>query len=460
MYNNRKLNKIKVSCSILLGLSVMLVSCKKSDWYDVKSKSSLVIPASVADFQGLIDNYQVMNVNHVSLGEIASDDAYITDLSFGQLLPKERNAYTWSHNEPYLLLNDWGNGQDGVYLRVYYANLALDGLKKLNSSSDVQYNNVKGQALFTRSANLFELAQVFAPPYDPATAANELGIPVRLESDVNIPSKRGSLKDMYDQIINDLKEASNLMPEYALVPTRPSKGAAYALLARIYLSMENYDQAGFYANECLKIAPALLDFNSITTTSPAIPPYNQEVMFQSLMVNSGGLSYLSLIDRDLYDSYEANDLRKTKFFLLNANNTVSFNGSYFYAAPFNGLATDEVYLIRAEANARAGKADAAMGDLNTLLRKRYVTNTYVDKTAGSADDALRKVLAERRKELIRRGQRWLDLRRLNRDERFRKTFTRVVAGNTYTLEPGSYKYTFPIPDDVIEKSGIQQNKGW
>lgn len=58
--------------------------------------------------------------------------------------------------------------------------------------------------------------------------------------------------------------------------------------------------------------------------------------------------------------------------------------------PFTGIATDEVWLIRAEALAKTGQWQAAMADLNTLLQKRWRTGTFVPLTALNATDALEK----------------------------------------------------------------------
>ncbi|HSC36481.1 MAG TPA: RagB/SusD family nutrient uptake outer membrane protein, partial [Chitinophagaceae bacterium] len=93
-----------------------------------------------------------------------------------------------------------------------------------------------------------------------------------------------------------------------------------------------------------------------------------------------------------------------------------------------------------------------------LLAKRYTTNGLVPRVAVNAADALSKVLQERRKELLLRGLRWTDLRRLNRDPAHATTISHAAGGLTYVLAPASV-YTFPIPDDIIQLSGIAQNPG-
>ena len=116
-----------------------------------------------------------------------------------------------------------------------------------------------------------------------------------------------------------------------------------------------------------------------------------------------------------------------------------------------------MYLIRAEAAARAGLKDSALADLNRLLSTRWKTGTFVPYAAGSADQALDIILAERRKELIMRGTRWFDLRRLNKEPRFAKTLVRIQNSTTYTLSPNDNRYTFLIPAQVIALTGMQQN---
>lgn len=438
-------------------------SCKK-DWLDIKSDKKLTVPATLSDFQGLIDDVFVMNYNAINLGNISSDGYYVTDISFlNATIDYRKDAYVWEHSVQHLADNsssDWYN----EYRRILNCNVVLDGLKKIKPSDEEinQFNNVKGQALFIRARAFFCLAQIYASPYDPASSAQDLGIILKLSSDVTLPSKRSTVKETYDQIISDLLLAKELLPEKAAFLARPSKLAVYAFLSRVYLSMNNYDDAFSFSNQLLNSYSSLLDFNDVSASLTSLGLYNKEVIYHYTMRSYSFITSSCLIDPALFNLYDTNDLRCTRFFRKNSDNTISFKGNYDASNTplFSGLAVDEQYLIRAECYARRGNKELAMADLNQLLKNRYERSNFTPFTATDENDALKKILIERKKELILRDVRWTDLRRLNKDPKFAVTLTRTVAGKTYTLEPNSYKYAFPIPDDIIQHSGVQQNPGW
>jgi hypothetical protein len=284
--------------------------------------------------------------------------------------------------------------------------------------------------------------------------------------EINQPSKRSTLKETYDQIIRDLTDASRLLDDPLSVQyrNRPGKAAAFAALARVYLSMRSYEKANAAADSSLKYYDRLIDYNSI---DPAhflpFKPQNDETLCQARLLSSSlvvvGISTPGcIIDSLLYRSYEPNDLRKKIYFRLNNDGLPNIKGGYTGTIfTFSGLAVDEVMLIRAECLARANKVQEAMNVLNTLLRKRWATGTYVDKVAVSRDAALRIILDERKKELVFRGTRWTDLKRLNREGANIK-LTRKIKGTVFTLPPSDPKYILPIPPDVISLGGIQQNQ--
>jgi uncharacterized protein with PhoU and TrkA domain len=113
-------------------------------------------------------------------------------------------------------------------------------------------------------------------------------------------------------------------------------------------------------------------------------------------------------------------------------------------------------LIRAECDARKGNIPDAMADLNSLLEKRYKTGTFVPLAINDSKEALKKILLERRKELVMRGLRWIDIKRLNKEDH-QITLIRKIEDQTYTILPNSDYYALPLPDDIIRITGMQQN---
>src|SRR5690606_27744117 len=121
---------------------------------------------------------------------------------------------------------------------------------------------------------------------------------------------RTSLKDTYKQIIMDLEESVLSLPNFVEFPTRPSKAAAFGLLARTYLQMRDYEQAKKYSDSTLLIKNELMDYNTVDSTL-RIPfkQFNKEVLFHQNMFSVNGY-----VDDELYNSYQADDLRKTLYF--------------------------------------------------------------------------------------------------------------------------------------------------
>jgi tetratricopeptide (TPR) repeat protein len=285
-----------------------------------------------------------------------------------------------------------------------------------------------------------------------------------MTSDVEAPASRSTVKETYDQVINDLKTAADLLPATVTVSMQPGKAAAYAMLSRVYLSMREYTDAEIYATKALQLSNTLMDYNSLTLSGSSFLPSNMlanpEIVYNSRTASvvfngSGG----AITDSTLYRSYDADDLRQTVFYRI-SNNNPYWRGAYSAGTDgngiFDGLCTDELFLNRAECRARANNISGAMDDLNALLIKRWRTGTFTLVTATDAADALNKVLVERRKELVYRGLRWTDLRRLNL-EGANITLKRIINNTTYTLPPNDLRWVLLIPEIEITRSGIPQN---
>jgi hypothetical protein len=452
--------RLQYFIKILLAGCLLFASCKK--YLDVQADGALQIPTTIADLQAMLDNVDVMNGMSSgqrgivpALGEAAGNDYFVTGFPKTTANTGMKNLYTWCDDFT-TKYYDWAYGYDAIR----YANTVLEGAAKIQPSPSEQhsYNNVRGSALFFRGFMYFQLLQIFAPPYNSQTAKNDFGIALKFKSDVNEPIKRSRLQESYDRIITDVKEAIELLPNAPPggIVTRPAKPAAYALLAKTYLVMHQYDSGLYYSNACLKLKNDLLNYNDTNKVQVnANFPFSQlndEVIFHSCLVQPNiSLLFSPMrhrVDSNLYQLYDLNDLRKSLYFKNQATGR-SFRGSYDGSTTFfGGIAVDEVYLIRAECKVRTGYTKDAMSDLNALLEKRWKTGAFIPIIITDSANALQTILTERRKELVFRGIHWSDLRRLN-SEGANIIIQRWLDGELFILPPNSPNYTFLIPTDAI-----------
>lgn len=450
--------------NVLLLLGLCLIGCHK-DLLDEKPVSTIVIPTTYADFWTLLDNDLVMD-RTTGLAESSADDYFFFSDYWSTLSALERNSHIWA--------KDIYEGNGGVedwnlpYSQVLNCNVVLEGLNKLDRNiNPTLWDNTRGTALFKRAFAFYNVAQLFAQPYDSATAGTALGIPLKLTADVNSATTRSSVQQTYIQILSDLKEATWLLSQTLpdSIRNRPSRVAAYGLMSRVYLSMRDYVHAGSYADSCLQLNAQLIDYSMLNTASNTPFSiwnvenlYHTKVPFNAQMQSVLPSAGQAIIDTALVASYSAGDLRKILFFSSFSGNYVTRKAFYdpAIATLYTGVAVDEVLLNRAECYARKGLTDLAMGDLNRLLVNRYVKGLYSPPVISSSKEALVFILSERRKELVMRSLRWTDLRRLN-IEGAMIVCHRIINGIHYDLLPNSNLYTLPIPPDVINTSHIQQN---
>ena len=436
---------------LLLVMTWGLSGCEK--FLDEKSDKQLIVPSSLGDLQSLIDDFSSVNSSDPGVGELASDDYYLTDDVWAARKEEDQRAYIW---EPDYSVTEttWFTS----YRTVYYTNIILEQLGKIERGSDNQreWDNVKGQAHFLRARNFLQVAAIWSLAYDPNTASEDLGIPLRLSSDFNIPSKRSSVKETYEQIVADLEQAISLLPVIPRHVLRPSKPAAHALLARAYLFMGDYENCFLHADASLGMKSDLMDYSVLDggKTYP-IPLFNEEILYYSVAAPATNPTINvnnANVDTVLYSWYDDGDLRKDLFFSENANGTHRIRGNYSgNSSRFFGLAVDEVYLMRAECHTRAGNIADALKDVNHLLAHRYRDDQQIGIT--DQQELLAYILRERRKELLFRGIRFPDVKRQNK-ENGNIEFKRILNGQEYVLPPNDLRFALSIPEGVIERGPL------
>ncbi len=447
---------IKLSFAVF---SIFLsMSCDK-EWLDEKQDIKLIVPSTLSDMELLL-NEDVFQLDARGASEIACDDYEFTSEQFNSLYNGvDRDMITWKSMEIPKYgdksLDEW----DLSYSEIQITNIVLEGLEKiqLNESNKLQFNRIKGTALYHRAKQHLNLVMTFCKYYDKESADIDPGIPLKLSSNINEKVIRASLENTYSKIILDLKQAANLLPSTQSNQTFIAKGGAYGLLARTYLFTDNYIEALNASDSSYKYHNYIENYNNVsgTPSRPFLNIYTKEMHVLGILRKQAENFSVGRISKELYDMYDQDDLRKTLFFRINSDNKPTFRGSYRGGQLFSATATDEILLIKAECSARLNKPSEARNALNILLQNRFKSGKYNPISTSDNNELLDISIRERRKELLARGVRWQDLKRLNRDARYATTLTRKIGNEVFTLAPNDAKYIFPIPKYIKNFTGIE-----
>ena len=426
----------------LIFLVLGLWAC--DGFLDEKPNKTIDSPTSFESLQAILDNSGTMNL-HPALSLIVGGEYFSDDAGVMALPPWQQNLYLWK-SQPFQIddqVFDWRS----MYNQIQHANVVLEEVEKL-PSSDPRWNTIRGSALFFRAYAYFNIYSLFLDGPNLESQDLDTKIPIRNGTAITLSAEFAGKEEIINLIRSDLNEAELLLPSQAQYPFKPTKTAAQALKARVFLAWENYEEALQEAEKVLDSYSELIDYNSLDprVTYP-FPLFNKEVIWQSRL---GGYSFMYSqtafqVEPELYRLYDSLDLRKELFFVTRTNGFINFRGSYDGSITlFSGVTTAEIYLTLAETLVRTGDWLTGVDYLNQFLSNRYPSG--ISPLEFSApEEALTRIIEERQKELAFRGIRWLDLRRLNKDPDFQVTLKRNFEGQEYKLEPESASYVLPIP---------------
>lgn len=446
---------LKIALIVLIGTQLM--SCEQ--FLELKPDAKLKVATTLNDLDAVMNNTSVMNYYTMGIGEASADNYYVDYNVWKSLDQGERDMYTWGNE---IFYQSSSNPWMDYYRVVYYANFVLSNLESmthLEVSQNSFYNNLKGRALFFRAYSFFKLVTLFSKTYDLNTADSDLGIPLRLSDDFNKPTTRASVHECYLQICDDLIAAKDLLNDRSTNQHEPSRHAALLLLSWTSLIMQDFQMAARYGQDALSIDDRLVDYTMYNgSNSFPFEMNNREVAFIVGGVNNLIGYWYSKIDIDLYESYSPHDFRKSLFFGSNKDGSIYFRGSYLGAnGLFMGLANTDAYFNIAESLIRLGQVSEGLRYLNEVLKVRYF-NANIPVVQGiDSKSALQLTLSERRKEFIMRDSRWIDIKRLNKFEDSRVILKRLLNGTEYVLGINDNKFALPIPEEVIQITGIPQN---
>ena len=383
----------------------------------------------------------------------------------------------------------------GMYRQIFNANVVLTYAGEVDGDADLK-EELKADAHFIRAYCYWFLANTYCMPYAQGKNEQEPGMTLKKSTDYEEPLQRSTLQQTYDLILADLTEAMKIAREDVdpKMPWRVSKKAVEALLSRIHLFMGNYDEALTHTNNALASTTAqLVDFHTIKAGNPGIYTNPRDTLKYSELNDWRADKWLywkefyitrvsqvtsPVPSQGLLSLYDQNNDLRFKWFMIPKYNrvngsTIPYYGYFFFNSGSyipTGPTVAEMLLNKAEILARKGDVAGAMDAVNILRAKRM--NTAAPLSATDTDDAIKKVLDERRRELPF-SFRWFDIRRFSvnnypaDDVTVSRTYWNVT-GNTvdrtatqvYTIPSGSRMWTLPVPNlEIAQSKGvIQQNQ--
>lgn len=339
----------------------------------------------------------------------------------------------------------WNNS----YNLIYASNSILEGLEDNTALSEMDREQLQGEALFLRGFIHFYLSQLFGDiPYVTQTDYRENTLTGKLES-----------SEIYERLIADLEGAMDLLPESYVVPdrVRVNRYAAMAFLARVALYSGDWDRAVTLSDEVLDRTDL---YSWEENLGQVFLKGNQGTLWQLKPVSSGGNTLEAqtfifesgppinqgALTQSFMNGFAPGDERAVHWTRGITNGTTVWYHPYKYKAntPTGSslehsvvLRLGELYLIRAEAKMQLGDLDGAMADLNKI-RGRAGLSDLENLGRIGLETAL---IKERRYELFTEfGHRWFDLKRFQK-----------VGEVLGPLKPNwqEYQLLFPIPQSEL-----------
>lgn len=481
---------------VLIVLTISFVSCEdflEKNPHDATEQEDIL--NNEADAQTLLNGVYASFKSSSSYGQnltILTDIMTDATLAAAGFTNELGQMYAWNISPGTSEVGSvWGNH----YSAIYNANFLINNIDKLDGDT-ANLSRIKGEALIARALLHHNLIRLFGKAYNASTAAEDLGIPYKVDTEVAKP-KRNSVNEVYDFILQDIEQAIALLEPLNEVSDYMDYIGAYpdnmyftqyfakGLAARVALDMKNYDDVISYTSDVIdnsgcqladsvgfvnmwlndvgteiiwKVGYSATDFGSA-------PGY--QFFIRNNKENAPNPNYIP--SEWLTNMYaQSNDVRANTYFIQTLTG-YGWTGILTQKYPTNPMFDDqgtnmpkpmrlaEMVLMRAEAYAYTDMAEMACEDLDLLLNSRLKQHSGIN-TSG---DPLKAFIAnERIKELIYEGAYWYDLKRMN------KGFQRVPQDNTSIsndlyISADDYRWQWPIPTAEINgNSNITQNEGY
>lgn len=476
----------KIICIASLA-SILTMSCQ-NDFINLNPISTVSVDAvykTDKDFQDAVVGVYSMLKNQYQdfwiFGDLRSDDSWHALGNDAFLISVDKFNM---NGDAALMINTWRN----YYSAINRANLVLSKIETADPAVVTNKTRHVAEAKFLRAFAYFDLVRIFGDvPLNTVPTSIAEGY----------TKKRESVDKIYDEvIIKDLLEAEAGLPEkYTGVDVgRVTKGAARAILGRVYMTRKDFVKAEAKLQEVTTMGYSLLpvykdlfdytkdehhseyifdieyqdgNLGAGSGFSNKFLPKSANSLAETFYGIKGGAGEQNTPTLALFDSFDPKDPRRDVTVAKGyTDNNGVFQGflqiatfTKKYLAVTNTLHDSkvnwkviryaDVLLMYAEALNENGKSELALTYLNQV-RTRAAMPVY----ASMPKDQLRaKIYEERIYELSMEGVRWFDLARTDR---------LVTVMGPLGMQP--YQALFPIPLVEIQiinnPSVLPQNPGY
>lgn len=363
-------------------------------------------------------------------------------------------------------------------------NLIINNIDAAEGNAS-EKQQILGEALGLRGMVYFDLARTFAYPWIKAGASSQ-GLPLKLSSE-EVVTERSSLGDTYDQIILDMQSSLDLLGENTWTQGSTqylTKTGVKALLARVYLYKQDWDNALKYAKEVIATRGAE---NLMGVDSYVFEDYNSESIFELSITSQNSLGSNGLGAQFDFKNGGQGDIIATQTFVEllseyegdpraalleeDKEGTQQAFVKYINRSDGGGLSAhnipvirlSEMYLIAAEAaaNGAGGGETEAQDFLNSLIEKR-TTNFSSSQATETGEELKERIAEERRRELALEGHGIYDYirRGKNINRPIDEHVNTGVDVSNLDIQATDNRTICPIPASEVEASGMEQTEGY
>lgn len=446
----KKISTIKLIIFLTVISITGVYSCKKLD----ENPSSVIVSSQF--YKTASDANSAVNAVYSTLNSDPAGDFPLYGRQLNLLVENgsDNQVYSPSNTNPdvralgtttYISSN---SRVQKVWQQLYYginrANIAIDNIPSIQMDTTLRARLVR-ESKFIRGLLCFNLVRLYGAV--PLILHNPTTInPTALEVG------RTSVDSIYSQIVSDLKDATNLPKSYSGTDVgRATGGAAHTLLAKVYLTKQDWADALAQLNIVINGGYGYALFPNYYDAFQKATKNGKEhifsVQFETNLGAVGSEQYLSLsftsfntqtwpidvpADSSVYKLFSATDTRRAVTFYNSVysaatGQTVVFNNPYvpyfnkFVDYSLTPLTTQaqsginypvlryaDVLLMYAEVQneLNGGPTSDAYAAINQVRTRANVPGL----TAGlSQSDFRDSLFLERRKEFIQEGHRWFDL---------------------------------------------------